>query len=104
MKTLFLLRHAQASLGDQATRDFERPLTAQGRQACESVSAILKQEKIVPQVVVSSSAVRARETIEIVMRTAGLQTVVQFDERIYEASVSGLLAVISELPSEIQTA
>ena len=103
MKTLFLLRHAKSSWHDETLPDFERPLNSRGRKAAELVGQFLVQEKIEPDLIVSSPAVRARETIEIVMGTAPLQTVVRFDERIYEASVGQLIEVVEQIEQDATT-
>jgi phosphohistidine phosphatase len=103
MKTLFLLRHAKSSWNDETLPDFERPLNSRGREAAETMSGVLEQEKIQPDLIVSSPAVRARETIEIIMRTARLNSVLRFDERIYEASVGRLLEVVSQIEKDVKT-
>jgi phosphohistidine phosphatase len=103
MKTLFLLRHAKSSWHDATLPDFERPLNGRGREAAELVGHFLVQEKIEPDLLVSSPALRARETVEIVMRTAALKGAVRFDERIYDATVGQLMEVIEQLEPEATT-
>ena len=66
MKTLFLLRHAKSSWNDQNLQDFDRPLNARGRKAAELIGTFIKKQKVSPDLVISSPAVRARETIEII--------------------------------------
>jgi phosphohistidine phosphatase len=103
MKTLFLLRHAKSSWKDKNLADFERPLSSRGRRASETMSALLKQEKVNPDLILSSPAVRARETVEIMVRAARLPATIRFDERIYEASATRLLEVVSQIEKEMRT-
>jgi phosphohistidine phosphatase len=97
MKTLYLLRHAKSSWKDETLVDVERPLNGRGRRASETVGAFLKREKIIPDLVLSSSAIRARQTTDIVVEAAKLRTDLRFDERIYEASAQKLLEVVRQI-------
>jgi phosphohistidine phosphatase len=100
MKTLFLLRHAKSSWHDQSLADFERPLNGRGRRAAELMGHYLKTNSILPEMVLSSPAVRARETLELVIKTAEWATEVRYDQRIYEASDIRLAEVVSEIDNE----
>jgi phosphohistidine phosphatase len=97
MKTLYLLRHGKSSWKDETVIDVERPLNGRGRKASEAVGNFLKREKIILDLVLSSSAIRARETTQLVMEVAKLRTDLRFDERIYEASAQRLLEVIRQI-------
>jgi len=97
MKTLYLLRHGKSSWKDETLPDVERPLNGRGRRASQTVGAFLKREKIIPDLVLSSSAIRARQTTDIVMETAKLRTDLRFDERIYEAGAQRLLEVVRQI-------
>jgi len=103
MKTLYLLRHGKSSWKDEAALDVERPLNGRGRRASQTVGAFLKREGITPDLVLSSSAIRARQTTEIVMEAAKLKTDVRFDERIYEASAQRLLEVVRRIEKSKKT-
>ena len=100
MLTLYLLRHAKSSWGDASQRDFERPLTDRGREACVLVGEFIEEKGIELDLVLVSTAVRTRETIELVMRRAKLRSEVRYDDRIYEATVSQLLQVISQVDND----
>jgi phosphohistidine phosphatase len=97
MKTLYLLRHGKSSWKDETSIDAERPLNGRGRRASQAVGSFLKREKIIPDLVLSSSAIRARETADIVMEAAKLRTDLRFDERIYEASAQRLLELVKQI-------
>ena len=100
MKTLFLLRHAKSSWKDQSLPDFERPLNHRGKQDAANVGRYLKHEQIVPELVLSSPALRARDTIERVAKAAKWSVEVRFDQRIYEAGGLRLLEVVSQIENE----
>lgn len=95
MKTLYVLRHAKSSWGDADLPDFDRPLNERGLKAAPLMGGVIKTNGFEPDVIVSSSAKRARETAALVKEAAGIASKIQFDERIYEASLARLLEVIA---------
>lgn len=97
MKTLFLLRHAKSSWKDQSVSDFDRPLKKRGVEASRTIGLFLREQNILPDLILSSPARRTTETIEIVRKTAQLPSELQFDKRIYEATSMKLLEVLSEV-------
>src|SRR5687768_15020021 len=97
MKTLFLFRHAKPVSGAESLRDFDRTLNDEGRGQAESVGKYLKDKNLELDLVLSSTALRARETTELVLRAAKYVTEVRYDQRMYEANRQQLLEVISEI-------
>jgi len=100
MKTLLLLRHAKSSWKDAGLQDFDRPLNERGKKAAEMMGRFIKNKQVAPDLLLSSPAIRARETIEIVIETAKLKSELRYDERIYEASPLRLLEVVSQIEEE----
>lgn len=103
MKHLLLLRHAKSSWDDQGLEDFERPLNKRGIKAAKLVGQFLRREEIKIDLVISSPAKRARETIELVLPAAKLEVELRFEDRIYEATPRTLLAVIAEVKPSVNT-
>ena len=101
MRTLYLLRHAKSSWGDPGLADFERPLNGRGRRAAPLVAEFMRGKGIRPGLVVSSPAVRARQTAELVAGAAGVGAPIRFDERIYEAHPLDLLKVVREVDESV---
>lgn len=99
MLTLYLLRHAKASW-DESKQDFERPLSSSGRKACAVIGEFIGEKGIDFDLVLVSTAVRTRETIELIREHPKLRSEVRYDERIYEATVSQLLDVIAQVDSD----
>ncbi|MGA7951929.1 MAG: histidine phosphatase family protein [Gloeobacterales cyanobacterium] len=98
MKTLLLLRHAKSSRDDPGLPDFDRPLATRGKQDAPTIGKALKKRKPLPDLILASPAVRAKETIEAVIEAAKLDIQPQFDERIYAASSDELFALVRRLP------
>jgi len=104
MRNLYLLRHAKSSWKDTSLADFERPLKGRGREAAEQIGVFLASKKVNISALIVSPAVRTRQTIDIVLRQVALGVEPRFDQRIYEASLSTLVQVVSEIEDDRQTA
>jgi phosphohistidine phosphatase len=100
MKTLFLLRHAKSSWKDQDLADFERPLNDRGRKAAELIGNFIAKQNVTIDLVISSPAVRARQTIELVLQAAKRSPELRFDQRVYEASPTRLLEITSQIEDD----
>ena len=104
MRTLYLIRHAKSSWKDATLPDFERPLKRRGREAAEQMGRFLGSKKVTVGALISSPSVRTRQTIDIVMREVHLGVEPQFDQRIYEASLTTLVQVLLEIPDDRKAA
>ena len=100
MLTLYLLRHAKSNWDDESKPDFERALANRGRKAAALIGEFVKEKGIDFDLVLVSTSVRTRETIELIRERAKFRGEVRYDERIYEATVSELLDVISQVDSD----
>lgn len=103
MRTLYLLRHAKSSWKNEDVADFDRPLSGRGERACETIGQFLKTEGLAFDLVLSSPAVRARETIDRILRVAKLRPELRYDERIYEATAMRLLDVVGQIETNHKT-
>ena len=84
MKTLLILRHAKAA-SDRPIADHERPLTVLGESQAREVGRWLRGSELTPGVIVSSTAVRARCTAELVAAACGYYGKVQATDALYGA-------------------
>ncbi len=64
MRQLLLLRHAKSSWDDPRLSDHARPLNARGRRAAATMAQAMRDLRLVPDVVLVSSARRALQTLE----------------------------------------
>ena len=104
MKRLFILRHAKSSWDDSKLSDFERPLNEVGLEAAPFMGRYMAGHGHLPKAIVSSPALRAKETAELIRQNAGISGEIRFDDRIYEASPNTLRQVASELSDEFESA
>jgi len=102
MRTLFLLRHAKAENAAPGSPDPDRALNERGRQAAQTMGKYVKKKNLTFDLVLCSTALRARETAESLLAAAEMVVTVDYDQRIYEASPGQLLEVISEVKDELR--
>ena len=69
-----LMRHAKSTHDDSALHDIDRPLNKKGVQDSLLVGKFLKKSVGKPDLIVSSPAVRAKETTDGLIDTAELNT------------------------------
>ncbi len=104
MKTILLMRHAKSSWEGKHQDDWERPLSKRGKKNAEQIGELLKKEKLIPELILASSAVRARETAEIVMEEIKFRADYCSVYRLYLAEVEAYVREIHNIPDEVQTA
>ncbi len=102
MKRIHLLRHAKSSRDDDALADHDRPLAPRGRRAAKSLANHLSHEGIAPDLVLCSSAQRARETLEGISPALG-DVPASIDDRLYGASAAELGERLREIPDTVQS-
>ena len=94
MKTIFLLRHAKSSWDDVSLDDFDRPLSTRGIKSCKKIGKYLKKNKLIPDIVYCSSAIRAKQTWELVNRIVEKKKNVVYKSKLYMANSSDFIDVI----------
>lgn len=92
---LILLRHAKSDWYSGAPGDFDRPLAQRGRKDAPRMGNWMKTNGIIPDLILCSPAVRARETMKGVNNKLGVEQVV-YEDSIYGASVGMLLRLIDQ--------
>lgn len=100
MKRLLIMRHAKSSWKDSQLADFDRSLNKRGRRDAPRVARALVAAGESPDIVISSSAVRARKTAALLMKEAGLNCPLDLTESLYGAPVAAYLGRLREVPVE----
>lgn len=102
MKTLLLMRHAKSSWKDSGLKDHERPLNKRGHHDAPLMGQVLVDRELLPQKILCSSAVRARQTAEALREAAGYPSEIDYLDRLYMAEVDEYLNVLRELPDDLE--
>jgi phosphohistidine phosphatase len=102
MKTLLLMRHAKSSWKDSKLPDHERPLNKRGSKDAPEMGKLLFKAELVPQVILCSSAKRARLTAEAVVEQSNFRGEVTYLDSFYLAEPETYLKGLQDLPDEIE--
>jgi phosphohistidine phosphatase len=95
MPTLYLMRHAKSDWHSTSQTDFERPLNRRGDKDAIRMGLWLEAQNQPPQVLLSSPAQRARQTVQAVAGILGIKDhEVKFEPELYLASQSTLVNVL----------
>ena len=103
MKTLLVLRHAKSSWNDPALDDHERPLNKRGRRDAPRMGELVREYGLIPDVVISSDAVRARLTAEAVAEAARYAGEILLDPRLYLACPADILSLLQRVREKAET-
>ena len=103
MKTLLVLRHAKSSWNDPALDDHERPLNKRGRRDAPRMGALVREYGLIPDVVISSDAVRARLTAEAVAEAARYAGEILLDPHLYLAGPADILSLLPTVQENAKT-
>ena len=85
MKTIFLLRHAKSSWDDDSLSDHDRPLSERGRAAAPRMGAYMRGAGYLPDLVLCSTSMRTRQTLDAVISELGVEPATEFQEELYLA-------------------
>lgn len=101
---LILVRHAQSRNLEPGKKDLDRELTDSGIQDASRLARYMYLENLVPEVIFTSHASRARLTAQLFAEQLKLDhSEVKEDEELYEASVRTLLNFISNLNDSLSS-
>ena len=100
MKTLILMRHAKSSWKFPEFSDKDRPLTKRGERDAPRMGKLLKKEEIIPDRILSSTAVRAAATAEAVAQKLDYKEEITYLDSLYMAEPINIIEALQALPAE----
>jgi phosphohistidine phosphatase len=100
MKTLLILRHAKSSWKKPELPDHERPLNKRGKKEAPLVGKYLKENDLVPDLILSSNARRAQETAQAVAEACGFEGQVDLYQDLYLSEPTIYLDILRCLPDD----
>ncbi|HEU5072741.1 MAG TPA: histidine phosphatase family protein [Polyangiaceae bacterium] len=101
MRTLLILRHAKASGGDPDLDDYDRPLNERGRKEAKAVGKLMRAR--LPDLVLTSPAVRTRETVALWQRASRYQGPIEERREFYLAGPYPYLEALAQLGTRAAT-
>ncbi len=96
MKQLFLIRHGKSDWkNSDVLSDFDRPLNHRGNKDAPNMAKKILKRGVLPQLLVSSPAVRAISTAKHFADVWDAPLNIQTEASIYEAGIAELLHVVT---------
>ncbi|NUM43223.1 MAG: histidine phosphatase family protein [Anaerolineales bacterium] len=103
MKTLLILRHAKSDWDNAQLSDHDRPLNKRGLREAPLMGDLLRAQGLAPDLILSSTAVRARQTAELVSEGCGYANEIIFSRDLYLAEPEGYLEAIHLMAGDEET-
>jgi phosphohistidine phosphatase len=100
MKRLLILRHAKSSWRNTELNDHERPLKKRGRRDAPRVGRYVAEAGLMPAIILSSDAKRARDTARLVIEAAGYDGTMEVEHALYLADPEDIVRRLQEAPAE----
>lgn len=98
------MRHAKSSWADANLADFDRPLNQRGLETAPFMGAVIKAKGIIPELIISSPAKRAKDTALLLKEAGDLSAELVFEDKIYEASPLSLMYISAGIDETVKTA
>jgi phosphohistidine phosphatase len=97
VKQLHILRHAKSSWDDPDLADHERPLAPRGEKAAVRIAEYARSKGIAPELVLCSTAVRARQTLAALLPVLSGDVEIRLEDVLYGAGVDTVLARLHDV-------
>lgn len=103
MKTLLLMRHGKSSWKDvKKDEDKLRPLAKKGEKDAEKMSELLEEKDVFPQIILTSTAKRARETAKVFLDKCCDEITFVVLDALYMAEPSAVIDVLKSVPDRVE--
>lgn len=101
---LYIMRHAKSDW-ETSTSDFDRPVNARGNKSAIRMGQWMSENNYIPEKIISSPAVRAKQTIELVVDQIEEKDKkeISYEEDLYLANLDSLLENIALYKSNVSS-
>ncbi|HTW10645.1 MAG TPA: histidine phosphatase family protein [Acidimicrobiales bacterium] len=99
-RRIYLFRHAKSSWEGDGLEDHDRPLSPRGEHAARAMADYVRREGVAPDLVLCSTAVRARQTLEAL----SLRGENRYEEGLYGAGAAWLVSRLRRVPGSVGSA
>ena len=102
MKTLLVMRHAKSDWGAASDSDHDRVLARRGIKAARKIGRFLTDSGITPDLILSSTAVRALTTAELAAEAGGWGCEIVTSGDLYASDPERVIDVIRETANGVE--
>lgn len=96
MKTVLLMRHAKSSWADGSISDHDRPLNERGITAAGKMGELISEVGLIPEVILSSSSKRTKETIKYFLERCPFSGDVFYTRDLYHGGPEEILESLQQ--------
>ncbi|HEX6287347.1 MAG TPA: histidine phosphatase family protein [Acidimicrobiia bacterium] len=96
MRQLLLMRHAKSDWSADYSTDHDRPLNDRGVRSARAMGRVLRDNDQVPDLVVTSSATRAKTTAQLAADAGAWESEIVVDSRLYGAGADSVVEMATE--------
>jgi len=101
MKQLLIMRHAKSDWSTDTKEDIDRPLNRRGKNDAPLMGEEILKRNVIPELILSSPANRARQTVDLFARSCGFSKEVQLIDEFYPGDMKSILKHIKNVPDQI---
>ena len=94
MKSIILFRHGKSDWDADYDMDYNRPLKKRGIKAAKKMGQLLNKKKETPDIIISSTALRAKNTAAIAKKTGKWISSIKYEKTIYGGSLNTIISII----------
>ena len=102
LRTVIIFRHAKSDWDSEYSHDRERPLARRGSEAARAMGRLLSAAGLVPDMVISSPAVRAAATVDLAIIAGDWPCTRETNESLYQCGASEMLHALRGLPNSVE--
>lgn len=103
MKTLYIVRHGEKNIVDESIDDYDIEVTQKGLEDIHKQAKKLKEKGIIPDLIVSSPAIRTRQTADILSNELNYTKNIMYNEVLYQAFMNELVESITYTFDDVKT-
>lgn len=102
MKILLLMRHAKSSWKKEKLPDKERPLNRRGEKDAPKMSELLQEKELIPQVILTSTALRCRLTASALVDQCCNELTLKTLDALYMAEPPLIVEVLKKVDDQAE--
>lgn len=103
MKTILILRHAKSSWSNSGLADIDRPLNKRGKRDAPRMGSLLREQDIVPDLILSSPARRAKKTVQAVSEYSSFDGEIEIVPDFYPGDPETFIVTLMSVPDQVDS-
>ena len=103
MRSIIIFRHGKSDWDAIYDRDHDRPLSKRGLKASKKMGQYLNKIHQIPEIVISSSAIRAKNTAKLALEHGNWSSKLVIETKIYGGTSEALLRIVYSIEDKYQS-